>query len=146
MRLLLFLLVSASLLGGGSGSTLALDATGATTTKGRGQGEVDVLLGVKTDDERGDVDDLLANTDVSLTDQDTGMVDGLGQTGLEDLGLQPPLQEILNLEGKYVIETHAGLIQHTDAYETTNEGVTFEQPLGVLVIELEQLTSSTTNF
>ena len=81
-----------------------------------------MLLGIETDDERGDVDDLLADTashvssapntratsdipDVPLLDKDTGVVDGLGKTGLEDLGLQAALQEILELEGKYVIET-----------------------------------------
>ena len=40
--------------------------TRAAATKGRGQGEVDVLLGVETDDERGNVDDLLANTVIML--------------------------------------------------------------------------------
>ena len=35
---------------------------GATATEWRGQGEVDVLLGVEADDEGGNVDDLLANT------------------------------------------------------------------------------------
>ena len=52
------------------------------------------------------------------------MVDGLGETRLEDLGLQPTLQEILDLQGQYVIETHAGLVEHTDTDETANQGVT----------------------
>ena len=73
------------------------------------------------------------------------MVDGLSQTTLEDLGLKTTLQEILNLEGQHVIETHAGLIEHTNADETANEGVTLEETLRVLVIELEQLTSRTTD-
>ena len=73
------------------------------------------------------------------------MVDGLGQTALEDLGLEATLQEILDLEGQHVIETHARLVEHTDADETANEGVTLEETLGILVIELEQLTGSTTN-
>ena len=73
------------------------------------------------------------------------MVDGLGQTALEDLSLETTLQEVLNLEGQHVIETHTGLVEHTNANETTNEGVTLEQTLGVLGIELQELTSSTTN-
>ena len=44
-----------------SAGLLALDTARAATTVGRGKGEVDVLLGVKADDERGDVDDLLAD-------------------------------------------------------------------------------------
>jgi len=69
----------------------------------------------------------------------------LGQSTLEDLSLQSALQEILDLKGKHVIETHAGLIEHTDAHETADKGVTLEETLGVLVVELEELTSSTTN-
>ena len=59
--LLLVLLVATLLLLGSSSSALALDTAGAATTVWRGEGKVDVLLGVETDDERGDVDNLLAN-------------------------------------------------------------------------------------
>ena len=117
-----------------------------------------MLLGVETDDERGDVDDLLADatttslahfspitstidvTDVALLDQDTGVVDGLGEAELVDAGLETALQEILDLEGKHVIELHAGLVEHTDADETANEGIAFEETLGVLLVEGEKLT------
>lgn len=40
--------------------------TRATATEWRGQGEVDVLLGVEADHEGGNVDDLLADTIVML--------------------------------------------------------------------------------
>ena len=73
------------------------------------------------------------------------MVDGLGKASLEDLSLEATLQEVLNLQGQHVIQTHAGLVEHTDADETANQGVTLEKTLGVLVIELEQLTGSTTD-
>ena len=104
-----------------------------------------MLLGVKTDNERGNVHDLLADADVTLTDEDTGVVDGLGKTELVDASLQATLQEVLDLERQHVIETHAGFVEHTDADEPANEGVTLEEPLRVLHIELEQLTGSTTN-
>ena len=83
--------------------------------------------------------------DVPLPNQDTSVVDGLGQTALEDLGLEATLQEILDLEGQHVIETHAGLVEDTNAHETADKGVTLEKTLGVLVVELKELTSSTTN-
>jgi hypothetical protein len=83
---------------------------------------------------------------VSLPDQDTGVMDRLCQTNLEDLSLQPALQEIFDLEGQDVIETHAGLVEHTDTHETADEGITLEKTFGVLGIELEELTGSTTNF
>lgn len=83
---------------------------------------------------------------VSLPDEDTGVMNALRQSTLEDLGLEPPLHEILKLQGQHVIETHAALIQHTDADETTDEGITLEETLRVLVIKLQKLTSGTTNF
>jgi hypothetical protein len=99
-----------------------------------------VLLGVEADDERRNVHDLLANTDVALADEDTGVVDRLSKTKLVDAGLQAALHEIFDLEGKDVIELHAGLIEHTDAHQTANEGIAFEETLGVLLVEGKKLT------
>ena len=56
-----FLLLTIIALLGGLG-LLSPDTAGAAAAEGRGQGEVDVLLGVEADDEGGDVDDLLADT------------------------------------------------------------------------------------
>ena len=83
--------------------------------------------------------------DVPLPNQDTSVVDGLCQTALEDLGLETTLQEILDLEGQHVIETHARLVEHTDTNETADKSVTLEETLGVLGVELQELTGSTTN-
>lgn len=99
-----------------------------------------MLLGVETDNERGNVDDLLADTDVALANEDTGVVDGLGEAELVDAGLETTLKEILGLEGKDVIELHAGLVKDTDANETANEGIAFEETLGVLLVEGKKLT------
>ena len=60
--LLLILLLLPFILLGGGGGTLALDASSTSSTVGGGEGEVNVLLGVETDNERRDVDNLLANT------------------------------------------------------------------------------------
>lgn len=99
-----------------------------------------MLLRVEADDEGRNVDDLLANTDVALADEDTGVVDSLGETKLEDASLKTTLQEIFDLESKHVIELHAGLIEDTDTNETTNEGIAFEETLGVLLVEGQELT------
>ena len=77
---------------------------------------------------------------VALTDEDTGVVDRLRKTELVDTGLKTTLQEIFDLEGQDVIELHAGLIEDTDTDETTNKGVSFEQTLGVLLVEGQKLT------
>lgn len=59
-----------------------------------------------------------------LANQDTSVVDRLSKPGLEDLGLETTFQEIFDLEGQHVIEAHARLVQHADADEPTDEGVT----------------------
>lgn len=61
--------------------------------------------------------------DVTLADQHTGMVDGLGQAQLEDLGLQAPLQEILNLQAQDVIQLHLALVQHPNADQPPQQGI-----------------------
>ena len=99
-----------------------------------------MLLAVQSDHKAGDIDDLLANTDVTLLDQDTSVVDGLGEAELVDTGLQTALQEVFNLEGEHVIEFHAGFVEHTDTNETANEGVAFEETFGVLFVEGQELT------
>lgn len=138
-NLLLILLLALVALLGGLG-LLSPDTAGAAATEGRGQGEVNVLLGVETDDERRNVDDLLADADVALADQDTGVVDRLGEAELVDEGLEAALEEVLSLEGQDVIELHAGLVEHTDTDQAANEGIAFEETLGVLLVEGEQLT------
>lgn len=78
--------------------------------------------------------------DVPLANENTGVVDGLGETELVDASLEATLQEVLDLESQDVIELHAGLVEDTDADETTNESVTLEETLGVLLVEREQRT------
>ena len=137
--LFLFLLLAVVLLLGGL-SLLSPDTAGTPATKRRGQREVDVLLGVETDDERGNVDDLLSDSDVTLADQNTGVVDRLGKTELPDTGLETALKEILDLKSQDVIELHAGLVKDTDTDKTSNEGIAFEETLGVLLVEGKKLT------
>lgn len=59
--------------------------------------------------------------DVSLLDEDTGMVDGLGQTQFEHLGLQAALQEVLWLEAQHVIKLHAPLLQHASPHQAAQQ-------------------------
>lgn len=63
--------------------------------------------------------------DMALADQHAGMVDGFGQAQLEDLGLQAPLQEILDLEAQDVIQLHLALVQHPNAHESPQQSVTW---------------------
>ncbi len=55
------------------------------------------------------------------------------------LRLEPPLEEVLDLEAEHVIELHPGLVEHPDADETAEEGVALEQPAGVLLFQGEEV-------
>lgn len=82
-----------------------------------------LTLRVKSNDERGNVDDLLADSDVPLSDEHSSVVDRLSESGLEDLGLESSLHEVLGLEGKNVIQPHSGLVKHTDSHKSSDERV-----------------------
>ena len=58
-----------------------------------------------------------------LPDEDAGVVDGLGQTQLEDLRLEAALQEVLLTKTQHVIQLHLVLVQHTDTHQATQQGV-----------------------
>jgi hypothetical protein len=77
---------------------------------------------------------------VTLADEDTSVVDGLGEAELVDASLETTLQEIFGLEGQHVIELHAGFVEHSDTDETANERIAFEETLWVLFVEGEKLT------
>lgn len=86
-----------------------------------------MLLGLHTDQKGGDVDDLLSNADVSLADENTGVVDRLGKSVLEDNGLQTSLQKVLNLEGKDEIELVLLLGENSVAVESSQESGSIEK-------------------
>lgn len=128
-------------LSGATGNT-----TGASTTERRSQGKVDQLLGVQADNETGDVDHLFTDANVALADEDAGVVDALGESELENLSLQATLQEIFNLQAQDVIQLGLGVVEDTDADETTDEGVSFEEAAGVTLGEGQELTGGFADF
>lgn len=69
-----------------------------------------------------------------LANEDTGMVDALGKSKLEDLRLQPPLQEIFNLQTQDVIQLHLTLVQDTNLHQTPEQGITWEPQTIVLYV------------
>ena len=79
---------------------------------------------------------------MALPDEHPGVVDGLGKTELVDASLQATLQEVLDLQGKDVIELHARLVEDTDTDETADKGVTLEKALGVLLVKGQERTGT----
>ena len=69
---------------------------------------------------------------MTLTDQHTGVVDGLGESTLEDESLEATLHEVLNGERQDVIQTLLVLLEDSVADHAAHEGLTFEDTLWVL--------------
>ena len=63
--------------------------------------------------------------DVPLPNENTRVMDALGETQFEDLGLETALQEVFGLETQHEIELHASLFEHTCPHQPTEEGVTW---------------------
>ena len=118
-----------------------------------------MFLRVKTNNVRGDVNNLnnailvfsilfdhpvqylFPDPDVSLADENSGVMDRLGQSQLEHLGLQSPLHEVLSLESQDVVKLHLVLCQNTSPHQTTEQGISLKQSSGILLIQGEQLSS-----
>jgi len=113
---------------------LPLHATRAPSTKRRRKRKINVLLRVEANDERRHVDDLLADADVALADQNASMVDALGQSELEHARLQAAFEEVLDLEREHVIELHARFVQHTHPHQTADQRIALEEALRVLLV------------
>lgn len=125
--------------------TLSLNSTGSASAVRRVVGKVNVLLGLQSHHERWHVDNLLADSNVSLVDQHSGVVDRSGQTQLEHLGLQSSLQKVLGLQGQHVIQLHLVLGQHTNLHQSSDQGVTLEQSLGVLLVSGQKVTGGSSD-
>jgi hypothetical protein len=100
-----------------------------------------VFLRVDADKERGNIDHLLANTDVALSDQNTSMVDGLGKTLLKDLGLESSLHESLSGQLKDIIEGVLLVSQKTISLQAAEKRRSLEESLGVFWVQSEESTS-----
>merc|ERR1719272_2266753 len=87
---LIFILVSVVGTASAGGVRLSLPSAWSATAEWRVDGEVNVLLRVQPNHEGRDVHELLSDTDVTMTDHDTGVVDRLGEAKLEHLCLETP--------------------------------------------------------
>ena len=112
-----------------------------------------MLLGIESNNEGRNVDDLLANPIynsiidhvqpgkedstpyMTLPDQDTGMMNAFSQAKLVDASLKATFQEIFHFERQDVIKLHARLIKDTNTDKTTDESITLKKAFGILFVE-----------
>lgn len=109
---------------GASSCSLSLLAAGFASLNGAGGSVMDVLLRRCPHEVGRDVDHLLANGDVSSTDQDTGVVDGGGKLALDNKGLKASFHELSNCETEDIIKLAFGLLEETKSDHTSDDGLT----------------------
>lgn len=120
---------------------LSAGAAGLLGLEGREGGEVDLLLRSGPDKELVSVDQILADLDVSLVDEDAGLVDGLRlEAFLVDPGLETLIEELVDGETQHVIEFELLTREQTVAVHSVEKGSTFEKSSGVSLLEGQQLT------
>lgn len=78
--------------------------------------------------------------DVALLDQHTSVVNGLGKAKLTNTSLQAALQKVFNLQSQDVIELHAGFIKNANTNKPANQGIAFEEALGIFFVKGEKFT------
>lgn len=87
------------------------------------------------------VDKALADLDVSLVDQHTGLMDALGlEPFLVDTGLQSLIQELIQGKTQHVIELEFLIAEETVAVHSVEEGSAFEESTGVFLFKGEEFS------
>jgi len=104
-----------------------------------------VLLSISANHERGNVHESLANADVTVTNEDTSVVDGLGIAGSKNAGLETTLKELLDVKRKKSIKLVLALLDDAEANEAAKKSSTLEDTLGVTLIKNEEGTSLLTD-
>ena len=77
-----------------------------------------------------------------LADQHASVVHGLGEAELEDQGLQAALKEVLGAHSQHVIQLALGLVQKPILVHAPQQGLALKQPLGLLLIQSQQIPGS----
>ena len=99
-----------------------------------------MLLRAHSDHEGWNVDHLLADGDVSLSDHDSGVVHGVGDLALSNEGLESSLHELVDGQTQDVIELSFIFFQQTESHDSSNEGITFELSSWVFLGQGQELS------
>ena len=62
---------------------------------------------------------------MTLEDEDTGVVDGVGQVALLDEGLKSTLKELRRGQTEHVIELALVVLQQTESDHAADQGLTY---------------------
>ncbi len=103
----------------------SLDTAWGASLEDRSVASLDVLLRADTHHEGGNIDSLLANSDVFLEDHDAGMMDGGSQVALLDESLETSLKELGGGQTEHIIELALVVLEQTKSHHSADEGLTY---------------------
>ena len=84
-----------------------------------------MLLRADTNHVGGNIDSLLADSDVLLEDEYAGVVNGLGEVALLDERLESALQELGRGQTEHIIELALVVLQQTESDHSADQGLTY---------------------
>ena len=102
---------------------------------------MNVLLRRDSNHERWNVDELLSNGNVSLSDQRSGVMDRVSELSGGNKGLKSSSHELVDGETENVIELSLVLLQQSKLDDSSDEGVTFEGSSWVVLIKGKEHSS-----
>ena len=105
--------------------SLSLGTADLASLDAGGWGVLDELLLGDTNKEGWDVDHLFSDSDVSLTDEDTGLVNGSGINSLHNQSLESSLQELGSSKSEDIIELALRVLQESESDHTSDKGLTY---------------------
>jgi hypothetical protein len=118
----------------------ALSPTRFPTSKRRAFRMPNRLIIDFPDHERRNIDHPLAYPDMPMPEHDPRVMNRLGNVFLADNGLQPAFHELFDFQRQHVIQLPHAFVQEAVADHPAQQGVALEDPLGVLLLEGQQLS------
>ena len=109
----------------GSGSLLGLGAAELAGLEDGSGCELNVLLRADSHQVAGDVDELLSNRDVSLSDEHAGVMHRVGELSLGNDGLEASLHHLGEGKTQHVIELSLILLEETESNHSSDKGITY---------------------
>lgn len=109
------------------GGLLSLHSSWFVSSVDRGSGHLDVLLRGDSDNEGWDVNHLLSNGDVSLSDENTGVMHGGSELSLDDEGLESSLHELGDSQSQDVIKSTFGILEESNSHHSSDECLTLNK-------------------
>ena len=126
---------------------LAAGTAGLLGLEWRQRGQIDLFLRGSPHQKLRCIDQVLAHLDVTLVDQNTGLMNALGlETFLVDSSLQSLVQKFIESQTQNVIEFEFLIGEQTVSVHSVKKGSSFEESSRIFLFKSEQLSGGLSEF